>query len=105
MGLADRYVAPMLSHHRMGAGKEIFNSRRRELIQISSDDALATALYSASMLERATVGCFFELQEMRLLPRNTRNPPVDRRSNELPAESASLYAVSDISESRLKWSP
>ena len=59
MGLADKYVAPMLSHHRMGAGKEILNSQRRELIQISSDDALAAALYSASVLERATVSCFF----------------------------------------------
>ena len=77
MGLADKSVAPMLSHHRMGVGKEILNSQRRELIQISSDDALATVLYWASVLERATVGCFFELQEMRLLSRNTRNPPVD----------------------------
>ena len=89
----------------MGAGKEMLNSRRRELIQISSDEALETALYLASVLERATVGYFFELQEMRLLSRNTRKPPVDGRSTALSAQSASLYAVSERSESRLIWRP
>ena len=59
----------MLSHQRIGAGKEIFSSRRRELIHMSSEEALATALYSASVLDRATIGCFLELQEMRLQPK------------------------------------
>ena len=61
----------------MGAGKEILSSWRRELIQMSLDEALAIALYSASVIELATVGYFFELKEIRLLPRNTRKPPVD----------------------------
>ena len=93
----------MLSHHKMGAGSEIRRSQRRDVIQISLEAALVTALFSTSVLERATVGCFFELQDMRLPPRYTRNPPVERRSRELPAQSASLYGVSERSESCLMW--
>ena len=73
---AQRYVAPMLSHHNVGDGKTIQSSQRSELIQSNSEVALAIALYSASVLDRAIVGCFLELQETRLLPRYMRNPLV-----------------------------
>ena len=47
------YVAPMLSHHSVGDGKTVWSSRRREVIQSKSEVALAIALYSASVLDRA----------------------------------------------------
>ena len=77
-------------------------SRRSELIQINSDVALAIALYSASVLDLATVGCFLEFHEIKLFPRYIRNPLVDRRSELSPAQSASLNEVSDIGECLLK---
>lgn len=47
--------------------------------QVNSAAVEAIALYSALTLERATVGCFLELQEMQLLPRKVQYPEFDRR--------------------------
>ena len=91
----------MLSHHSVGGGKFNRSSLRSELTQINSDVALAIALYSASVLDLETVTCFFELQEMRFVPRYMRNPLVERRSRESPAQSASLKAVREIGDLRL----
>ncbi|PHT47012.1 hypothetical protein T459_35626 [Capsicum annuum] len=44
---------------------------------------------SASVLERATVGCFLVDQEMRLEPRKMQKPVVDRLVAEQPAQSES----------------
>jgi hypothetical protein len=51
--------------------------------------ALATARYSASALERETIACCLEDQEIRLALRNTAYPDVDLRVSGQPAQSAS----------------
>ena len=48
--------------------------------QISSAVVAASALYSASVLERATTLCFLLLQEIRESPRRKQYPVVYRRS-------------------------
>jgi hypothetical protein len=69
-GFEDKYVAPMLSHHSVG-GRENRRpiSEHRDIIQESSAAVFARALYSASVLEWATVCCFLQLQEIKLFPR------------------------------------
>jgi hypothetical protein len=83
-----------LSHHNLG---EVLNrtpsSASKDSNQIISAVAISIALYSASVLERATVTCFRALQEIRLEPKNTANPPVERLSSILPAQSTSEKAL------------
>ena len=57
--------------------------------------ALATLLYSASVLERDIVACFFEHQEIRLLPRYMQYPVVDFLSFTSEAQSASANSLID----------
>ena len=60
----------MLSHHKRGEGETRKpSSKSREVSQDISAAVLAKALYSASVPERATIACFLQLQEMRLVPR------------------------------------
>ena len=63
------------------------------------------ALYSTSVFDRATVGCFLELHDTRLRPRYMRNPMVERRSDESSTQSASLKEVSRTGDAGLKSSP
>jgi hypothetical protein len=44
-------------------------SQSRYVIQVSSAAVEARARYSASALERETVGCFLEVQERQLAPK------------------------------------
>ena len=53
--------------------------------QISSAVVVASALYSASVLERATTICFLLLQEIKESPRRKQYPVVDQRSMGSPA--------------------
>jgi len=62
----------------MGAvGRETPSSLSKDWSQHKSAAVLAKALYSDSVLEQETVGCFLELQERRLLPMKMQNPDVD----------------------------
>lgn len=67
-GLDDKYVAPILSHQSTGGAE----TGRPSLVssdcsQQSSTEALDSALYSASILDHATV--VLQLQEIRLVPK------------------------------------
>ena len=71
----------MLSHH--STGEQVTgapNLKRRAHSHLVSAAALARALYSASVLDRATIFCFLQPQEIRLSPRNTQKPPIERQS-------------------------
>ena len=59
--------------------------------------ASASAIYSASQEDNATVCCFFDFHDIGALPRVITNPDVDRRSSESCAQSESVYAVSAAS--------
>ncbi|GJY67766.1 hypothetical protein Tco_0470748 [Tanacetum coccineum] len=52
----------------------------------------ASALSSASVELLETTGCFFECQEIKLLPRNTPNPETGLLESEQLAQSLSQYA-------------
>jgi hypothetical protein len=62
-------------------------------------------LYYASVLDQDTVTCLLELQEIRLGPRKTANPPVDCRSLGHPAQSASENPLRVIDEYLTNFMP
>jgi len=71
MGFEVKYVAPILSPNNMGAdSRKIPSFFSKDWIQSNSAVALAKALYSDSVLDREIVGCFLEVRERRLLPKN-----------------------------------
>ena len=63
-------MAPMLSHHKTGLVEtEAPSSEKREHNHMTLAVALARALYSASVLDRAILACFLQPQEIRLAPK------------------------------------
>ena len=81
-GLKLRWVAPKLSQSSLGCpDKGRPSSLNNERSHDVSEAALARALYSASVDERATALCFFELQEIGLTPRNEIYAEVEVRSS------------------------
>src|SRR5882672_8729778 len=86
-----------------GTGK-IFNSLRKVVIQIASLVADVAAIYSASVLERATESCFFD-DQLTALPAIMKTcPMIDRRSFVSEAQSASTYPSGLMSMLPLKVS-
>ena len=64
--------------------------------------ALARALYSASVLDNDTVACFFAHHDIKLGPKNTANPSVERLSSTHPAQSESEKALTSVDDDLLK---
>jgi hypothetical protein len=56
----------------------ILSSLRSDCTQAISAAAFAIDLYSASVLDLETVGCFFALHAKRLGPKNSTKPPMER---------------------------
>jgi hypothetical protein len=67
--------------------------------------AFAMALYSASVLDLDTIGCFRAHHETRLPPINTAKPPVERQSSGSPAQSKSEKELTNIDEDFVIFSP
>jgi hypothetical protein len=61
---------------------------RTDCTQIVYATAFAIDLYSASVLDLETIGCFFALHAIRLGPKNIAKLPVDRLSSIELAQSA-----------------
>lgn len=73
-GLTVKNVTPKLSHQRIRAkekGKQ--NSFIKVWIQIISIVLLASDLYSTSVLDPATVCCFFKLRNIKCFPKRYNN--------------------------------
>lgn len=80
-------------------------SRSKNVNQVISAVVEAIALYSASELDLATVGCFFEHQEMQFAPRKTQKPMVLLRVDGQPAQSASEKAYNEVGLLEIKRNP
>jgi hypothetical protein len=65
-------------------------SRRRLRIQQIFATTLAIPWYSASALEREKMDCHLEDQDIKLPPKKTQYPKVERRVLGKPAQSASV---------------
>ena len=63
------------------------NSPKRNCTQLTLVVVEATARYSASVEERATVSCFFEHQDIGFLLRYKTKVVVEVQSSQFPAQS------------------
>ena len=67
-----------------------------EEYQAHEEETVSNALYSASVDDRDTVGCFLELHEIKFGPKKRAYPPMERRSSALPAQLASVKTLSNV---------
>ena len=89
--------APRLSHHKIGVHCcSTPSSLSKDSTHMASAAPFASALYSASVLDLETVGCFFELQEIKFGPTKMAKPPVARRSSTHPSQSASVKILMPV---------
>jgi hypothetical protein len=58
--------------------------------------ALAMVLYSVSVLDLETVGCFLANHDIRLDPKNITNPPMNFLSSEHPAQANHEKALTRV---------
>lgn len=90
IGLEAKAMELVLSHHIIDlVDKGISSSLRMDLIHVISLVTEARHHYSASILERATVGCFLTDHKIGLVPRNIHKPEVDLLVSKQAAQSAS----------------
>ena len=78
----------------IGNSRLILNSVHKFLSQIISWQVSASAMYSASVLDRETQLCFLQLQEIIPSPSLHRNPLLDFLSDRFSAQLASENAES-----------
>lgn len=90
-----------LSHQATGGLDKGKCTAYREEIQVISAIRRARLLYSASVLERETRGCFFDCHDIRFGPRKTQYPEVERLSLGSDAQSASQKPSKVIAEEDL----
>ena len=91
-GLKLRCVAPRLSHNSWGdslTGNA--SSLKRVDNHIVSEVALASAQYSASVVDCVTALCFLDVHKMGLDPKKLMYADIDVRSSTFPAQLASEY--------------
>jgi hypothetical protein len=95
MGLDVKYVAPILSQYNIGGDfRNTPSSFIKDWIHINSAVIFAKTLYSDSVLDLETVGCFLDAHDNRLQPRKVQYPDVDFLSSGQPAQSTLERATS-----------
>jgi len=106
MGLPERGIALTLSQYTSVAlWIRKWSSNRRLRSQQDSETTFATSLYSASALDQDKVGWCLLDQEIKLSPRKTQCPEVDRPVSGHPPQSASVYETRLITEDLYKCKP